>query len=146
MYNAYRELFANVRVRPMMYVDTASYSNLSAFVSGCDVATVGGLLDGFHEWLVLKLDGCDEFFWTGQVLRLAFPDQPDYWHGSRLGSDEDQVAIAVLFDLLDGFLLEMESRGKRGLMHDYVVWLQSQPNYDPELVRIGRSSPKPGLH
>lgn len=115
-----------------------SYGGLADFVMGLDLGTDGALLDGFREFLVLKLDYGDNLAWSALV-----------WHLSRNGTETladqtaaDQTAVDCLFDLLDEFLAEVSDRRRRHrIHHEYVQWLQRQSWYDQDLARFGSSPP-----
>ena len=50
------EVLANLRKRPSIYINPETYDTAVAFVDGYDAATRRGLLVGFHEWLIVKLN------------------------------------------------------------------------------------------
>src|SRR5439155_10334091 len=60
--------------RPTMYVPSLDFDAVAGFFQGFDVATYGGLLTGFREWLIVRLGYANNLAWTQLVLRLAFPD------------------------------------------------------------------------
>jgi hypothetical protein len=68
----YRELFARVRRYPGMF-GVHTYRELAAYVDGCDAGTSQLLLEGFHEWLQLRLGQYSPFRWSGIVLQMAVP-------------------------------------------------------------------------
>ncbi len=61
------EVLANLRKRPGMYVYPVTYDTAVAFVDGYDAATQRGLLVGFREWLIVKLDGGSNLVWSALV-------------------------------------------------------------------------------
>ncbi|WP_146017511.1 hypothetical protein [Verrucosispora sp. ts21] len=47
----YRDLFANIRKRPRMWLIREDFASVVAFVEGCNQATARTLLTGFsHGW------------------------------------------------------------------------------------------------
>ncbi|GAB2923073.1 hypothetical protein GCM10027280_07700 [Micromonospora polyrhachis] len=140
----YRELLRNVRKRPGLYFGRGqlSYDRLVTFLQGLDIGAQGLVLDGFREFLVLKLDDGDNLTWWGLVERLVLDGNV----GRPLNAADDQTASAGLFDLLDEFLAEMSSPGsRRRLHHEYWIWRQSRSWYDLDLARFHSSPPPPML-
>jgi hypothetical protein len=114
MQKAYRDLFSSVRERPGMWLiaTTANrYDVTVAFVTGCDIANAGGLLRGFEEWLLQRHGGASNVMWWRLVLNVAFPRSP-HCQVAELSYDQNRHAVAVLWDLLDRFLADSESRVK----------------------------------
>lgn len=109
---------------------------------GMDTGASGGLLAGFYEFLLLKLNEQDNLVWSGLVLRLAFGDNPP----RALSEEDDAKAIDYLFDLLDEFLAEIRgAHALQRLFHEYVLWAQTQPGYDADLIRFNTSPPPAAL-
>jgi hypothetical protein len=101
----FRELFRRVRARPGMWLaGSDSYRTVSAFVLGIEYTHPDRPLDGFREFLVLRLGRGNNLVWTGLVLHLAFPGRDGGWGTVLDEPGADAVAIAALFDLLDEFL------------------------------------------
>ena len=109
----YRELFANVRRRPLMYLPDAGFAASTSFVVGCNAANAHALLTGFTPWLATRA-GC-----VGGSDVLAR-------RGTRqLDPEVDARAVATLFDLLDEFLeLRDEADGLRRIFAAYERWRQ----------------------
>jgi hypothetical protein len=122
----YFKLFENVRKRPGMYFIEESYDVAAAFVLGCDAGNDWGLLIGFREWLILRLDGFNNLAWSGLVLEIAFPGESS--SSPRLKQPcGHHHAIETLFDLLAAFLAERNKRdGLREIFEKYEAWLQQQ--------------------
>jgi hypothetical protein len=123
------EVLANMRKRPGMYIRPATYDTAVAFVDGYDTATQGGLLVGFREWLVVKLDGGNNLIWSVLVSDLMH-------HTTGMkefkSPDDHNAAIEFLFATLDQFLGERDERG--GMRRIYVAyerWLRRQDWYEP---------------
>lgn len=138
----YRELFRSFRQRPGMYLGRAElgYPSAVAFVAGVDHGSEFAVLDAFREYLVLQLGHGNNLGWESLVLQLRLP--ADF--SRPLSAENDQLAVAGLFDLLDEFLTEMgrHSSSSRAAVHrEYLLWLQAQSWYDVDLQRFGSSPP-----
>lgn len=114
-----------------MYVvngSTLRYDQVVAFVSGMDIGSQHALLDGFREFLVLKLDSGNNLAWWALVRHLTVPDCPH-----PLAPAEEQVAVEGLFDLLDEFLAESGSPGGVAtILREHQLWLRRQSWFDPD--------------
>lgn len=110
----YRELLRNLRLRPGMYLpgSSLSHSQLVAYVSGL-AAGQPGLLAGFREFLILKLDDGNHLAWPSLVVRLVVPDAARFQQpgAAPLSPTEDQAAVEGLFEALDEFLAETQKSG-----------------------------------
>ena len=108
-----REYFANVGKRPGMFVGRPSFHALTAFLAGYDESserhgTPG--LEGWHEWLVARRGRDCNHAWLGQVLHIALPEGWDNpW---ELPPEHEARAVEVLFQLLNEFLADRESRAE----------------------------------
>jgi len=133
-----RELFRSVRARPRMYLTKPDFDSCVAFVSGVDAGSDGSVLDGFREYLVLRLGGHSSLAFHSLVLLLTFDSVPT----PPWTSEQDAVAVAGLFDLLDQFLTEIGKHGAQGRLaihREHTFWQQSQSWYSPDLERFGHS-------
>ncbi|MEZ0064380.1 hypothetical protein ABIA32_000358 [Streptacidiphilus sp. MAP12-20] len=105
-----REYLANVGRRPGMFVGTASFHAVTAFLTGYDQHAQrhgGPGLTGWPEWVVRRRGRSCNHGWPGQVLHIALPDGWDnIW---KLPPDDEKHAIEVLFQLLDEFVTEREA-------------------------------------
>jgi len=124
----HRELFENVRKRTGMYVVPETYEMVAAFVFGYDCACEGGLLAGFREWLVLRLDGGANLAWPGLVLDVAFPRSKDRASRELSRSAKAQRhAIDTLFTLIDEFdSVRAERDGLKDIYVRYDRWQAEQ--------------------
>jgi hypothetical protein len=115
----HKSLFENVRHRTEMYVSKQTYAIVAAFVQGYDMAYEGGVLNGFKEWLVLRLQKGSNLGWSALVLDIAFPNACD--PEESLGTPEsERLAIETLFDLLAEFDIVCEDRDElRKVLVDY---------------------------
>lgn len=138
----FRSYLRTVRRRPGMHlVAPLSYDSIVTYVEGIDAGASGALLVGFHEFLLLKLGEQDNLVWSGLVLRLALGDE----RSTPLSQEDDAKAIDYLFDLLDEFLAEIRgAHTLQRLFHEYVLWEQTQPGYNTDLIRFN-SSPPPAV-
>ncbi|MGH3713971.1 MAG: hypothetical protein ACRDT4_11000 [Micromonosporaceae bacterium] len=118
----YRELFAAVRRRPRMYLPDETYASAVAFVSGCQASTGGLLLEGFREWLQVRV---------GRIASLTF----DGLAGELARSDSDADRIAALFDALDAFLAERDSHGLEKTFDAYLELLRAEGLYESRKQR-----------
>jgi hypothetical protein len=118
-----------------------SYDTLVTFVIGLDMGTESSLLDGFREFLILKLDDGNSLVWPALVPHLILDDVRH-----PLGEAQEQAVTEGLFDLLDEFLAEVnDPRRRRRLHHEYTIWLQSRSWYNLDLERFHTSAPAPML-
>jgi hypothetical protein len=123
----YRELFEKVGKYPRMYLRRGTYDEAVAFVLGCDAGNAWGLLTGFDEWLVIRLDGPNNLAWTELVLDSAFPGEADY-DAALLRPGGQDHALKTLVELLTAFLDERKKRdGLRVIFDGYEAWVRRQP-------------------
>ncbi|MFC3500117.1 hypothetical protein ACFOOK_03935 [Micromonospora krabiensis] len=124
----YRELFANIRKRPRMWLIRDDFATVVAFVDGCNEANARSLLTGFQPWLVTQAGCLDNHVWWSIVAHLTEPA------GARdvgdMDADLDARAVETLFDLLDEFLeLRDERDGLNRIFAAHEQWrrLREQP-------------------
>jgi hypothetical protein len=121
-----RNAIENVMKYPGTFFSPVEYDVASAFLTGFDVATHGGLLVGFHEWLLPRVGGGDNQYWTELVLYLLFPGAPSPREHLARCKDQEQL-VRSLFSLLEEFWLERdELHGLRGIYSRCHEWLQKQ--------------------
>lgn len=114
-----------------MYLPDPAYASVAALVQGYDLATEGGVLTGFREWLIPRVDGGNELSWESLVLRLAFPEVVDP-HRALADEGANTHAIDLLFKLIADFDDERRARnGLRRIYKNYENWLQTQPWHQP---------------
>jgi hypothetical protein len=119
-----------------MYLGRGELGNdtLVAFLVGLDMGTYNALLNGFREFLILKLDGGNNLTWDGLVRQLA-------------AAEDDQALVGCLFDQLDEFLAEArDPRVRSGIHREYFRWLQRQSwhNVDsaqPRMIAVDEAAP-----
>lgn len=96
-----RTFLPRLRRRPGIYVPRMSYATVCAFIDGYALASDESLND-FRLWLIRRGTTRPELWWTSLVLTQIYP--PDELPNPRTFTDqEDEHAIAVLFDLLEEF-------------------------------------------
>jgi hypothetical protein len=115
-----------------MYLSLVEFDVAAAFIQGFDLASNGGALVGFREWLVVKLGYGNNLAWSESALRLAFPDA-EAPRQCLLQSGEQKRAVELLFRLLEEFWQEREApHGLRRIYLKYQAWLQRQDWYGPK--------------
>lgn len=89
-----------------------TYSEFVKYVQGVDDAT--NVLDGFHDWLIARLNGGRSLVWSALVAFDALGVSPVH-HSTDLPADwrhrvqsADTDLVQHLFELLDAFLAESE--------------------------------------
>lgn len=124
----YRELLVAVGQRPSAYGLDGTYASMTAFVLGCDAGSSNGMLAGFREWLVVRLDHGNNLAWLALVRHLA---PGGFVH--PLTPEADTAAVGTLFQLLDEFLELREGRdGPLKIYSAYQAWLNAQNWYHPD--------------
>jgi hypothetical protein len=96
----HRELFDDIRTRLGMYVQEETYAAAAALVVGYDLACEGGVLAGFREWLVVRLNEGPNLGWAALVLHAAFPSTKDAQQSVLADPEAQRHGIDVLFRLL----------------------------------------------
>ena len=124
-------LFQSIRKSPSAFFPRPTFSQAVAYINGYDAACCGGLLNGFREWLIVRVDYGDNLPWNALVLYLTFPKTVDI--GKCLNEpDAESTAIDSLFHLLDGFYADRDRFGGwRQIYMNYDTWLRRQDWYDP---------------
>jgi hypothetical protein len=123
------EVLANLRKRPGMYLYPVTYDTAVAFVDGYDAAIRRGLLVGFREWLVVKLDRESNLIWSIRVIDLM---QRTTGMKELKSPDDHEAAIEFLFATLEQFLNERDEwGGMRRIYVAYERWLRQQSWYGP---------------
>ena len=112
--------------RPGMHLPTIEFDVLAAFIQGFDTACNGGVLLGFREWMLMKLDSGNNLSWFALAKLLE---------ATRRHLDEIQVAderssVEFLIALLSEFSAERDGpNGLRGIYVRYQAWIQNQPHF-----------------
>ena len=107
---------------PGMYMGQSSYHGVTAAITGFDLACHGGLLNGFQEWLALRLDGFNNIGWPGLVLQITFGDE---W--AAVETPEGQrKAIDRLVCLFDEFHSAVLREGLASIYVKHTNWVSRQ--------------------
>lgn len=113
------------------------FDRLVAFLVGLDIGDSYRLLDGFREYLLLRLGEESSVWWPGLAIKASAP------HALLRPSspDDDRAAVDGILRLLDEFLAEFpEERSRSRLHHEYILWKQKLSFFDLDLERFSRSS------
>jgi hypothetical protein len=106
-----------------MYLIEPTYDVVVAYVQGFDEAYEGGLLEGFKEWLLMRLDGGDNLSWVGLVPYIAFREAHSARAEALKSAEAQRHAIDTLFGLLAEFDdLRAKYSGLRTILRDYEKW------------------------
>jgi hypothetical protein len=125
VFEHYRELFASVRKRPLMYLPRADYASVVAFIMGCDEGTSRMLLTGFREWLVTRVGCGDHLVWWSLAARLTEPVGPK--NIREMNPELDARTVETLFELLDEFLaLRQEEDGLPRIYAAHEAWIEAR--------------------
>ncbi|TQF17832.1 hypothetical protein FJV41_01435 [Myxococcus llanfairpwllgwyngyllgogerychwyrndrobwllllantysiliogogogochensis] len=112
-----------------MHLAHPSADACANFVHGFDAAWGGGLLFGFREWLIVKVDSGSNFGWSGLVVLLARKSG----HPKFDPTEEKPENVAFLLDTLETFLAERKTMdGPRTIFLRFDDWLRKQEWYDSE--------------
>ncbi|MET8233448.1 hypothetical protein ABZS77_22540 [Micromonospora sp. NPDC005298] len=117
----YRDLFANVRKRPGMWLIRDDFASVVAFVEGCDQGNARTLLTGFQPWLVTRAGCLNNHVWWSIVAHLTEPIGPKKVRD--MDPHLDARTVETLFDLLDEFLeLRDEHDGLNRILAAHEQW------------------------
>jgi hypothetical protein len=122
----HRDVFEQVRTRTGMYLQEETYATASALVLGYDLACEGGVLAGFREWLLVRIDAAshNNLAWPGLVPHVAFPESNNPQEAVLASAKTQRHAIDTLFSLLAEYDEKVRSRhdGLRQVFADYERW------------------------
>lgn len=119
---------------PEMFVPKLDFDTAVAFIQGFDAACNRGVLVGFREWLILKLEYGNNLAWPELFLRFAFPES-EAARTQELPKADQRRLVGLLFEALEAFWNEKEATG--GLQRLFVrhaEWLKTQDWYQEEKV------------
>ena len=90
---------------------------------------------GFREWLIVKFNYGNNLSWPALILNKTFDTNivEDIFQGKQIDDEKSKVAIDKLFQLIDEFMDERESKGLMRIFLSYDNWLKNQDWYDPDL-------------
>jgi hypothetical protein len=110
-----------------MWVRPPDFSTVCAYISGFDHARDGGPLDGFREWLIVRLGGGNNLSWDG-LVEMAIRPEADPIESPREDQEASRLqAMAVLFD--EFFRFRDEDEGIARIHYEYARWLLRQKWY-----------------
>lgn len=120
-----REFFQTVQKYPKMYGSGPTFREAKAFLCGYDAAHEYLPLDGFNYWLAHRVVGSGpNLAWFALVLRVAFPDEERPGCATDRPPEEESVAVATLYRLLDQFLAVRESgRSAEQIRAECQAWM-----------------------
>jgi len=102
-----------------------TYREVCAFLMGCDAATEFTLLSGFREWLVVRIDGPNNFHWIGLPL---FAHLSEERRGQPHTAEEERLLIDAIWEAVLGFLDERNDfGGDVRIFERYIRWRDSKP-------------------
>jgi hypothetical protein len=95
------EHLIDVRRRPQMFIWDYGFSTLAAYIQGCDWATDGDLLQGFGDWVNIRVYGQPgPLHWIGAINGASHRPEGS----GQLDGPQVDDAINLLFELLLEFL------------------------------------------
>lgn len=116
-----------------MFLSNPAYATISALMAGYDLATSGGALAGFREWLIPRVGGRNNLGWPELALFVVFPEAVDPEEVLSSRPDGDSRAREGLLALMELFLVARASpNGLRRIFLDYEAWLHTQSWYSPK--------------
>ncbi|MFI4849313.1 MAG: hypothetical protein ACIAZJ_09470 [Gimesia chilikensis] len=116
--------------RPGMCLSEVSYDSAVAYLMGANMNCHGGILHGFQEWLMIKIDISTNLMWSELVLHFALPNSAS--PRDELGQLSDhKPLIAFLHQMLKEFWDERNEKGLRIIYLNYEKWLRKRDWYDP---------------
>lgn len=119
----HQKLFEQVRQLTSMYLPDTTYYSAVAFVSGYDAACEGGVLEGFREWLVVRLGKGSNLGWPALVLHLAFPDAVSPQGEQSRSPENEHHAVETLFDLIGDYdKMRLARNGLQKVFAEYECW------------------------
>lgn len=114
-----------------MYLPVPSYDAVVAYVLGYDAATQGGLLVGFREWLIVKLQDGNNLSWPALLLQLEQREQ-GFRPQTSAPEKAEMRAAEFMNATLEQFVSERDARGGlRQIYAAYEAWLRQQQWYTP---------------
>lgn len=105
-----REHLEGIRRRPGAYGLDGSYRLFTTYIAGFHAGSGHTVLEGFREWLIVRVRGGDNLVWEALVLMPAFPGETGRSPFVRMDDERNAVAVGVLFASLDRFLADRDGR------------------------------------
>ena len=123
-------LCEDIRAHTGMYVSEATYPVVAALVLGYDLATAGGALRGFREWLIPQVNTGNNLSWNPLILHLAFMNVSNPIAHVLTDAETQRHAIDTLFGAIAAFVKARNApEGMRRIFAEYERWLRSQDWY-----------------
>ncbi len=116
---------------PDMFIQKVDFETAAAFIHGFDVACNLGVLVGFREWLILKLEHGNNFAWPQLFLHFAFPES-DAPSTQELPKADQNRLIGLLSEVLEAFWKEKDTTGLQRIFVRHAEWLKTQEWYREE--------------
>jgi hypothetical protein len=118
-----------VFARPGIYLGEKSLRAVVAYLDGFNIARGGAPLLGFHEWLVVRVNGGTNIHWhaLAELLRPV-EARSDADHG-------EDARIAALGRVVEEYLRYRQENGLTKVFYDYGRWLLRKRWYDGPLRR-----------
>ncbi|MBC9717655.1 hypothetical protein H9Y04_34500 [Streptomyces sp. TRM66268-LWL] len=98
-----KEFVEKVRDRPEMFGLDRTYHPTAMLLLGYDLASSGGVLRGFTEWLVVRKGECSSLVWFALVLEDAVPGVV-LRNPRQIEPEHQEQAVEHLFRLVLAFL------------------------------------------
>ncbi|QDV21595.1 hypothetical protein Pan153_62850 [Gimesia panareensis] len=116
--------------RPGMCLSEVSYDSAVAYLMGANMTCHGGILHGFQEWLMIKIEIDTNLMWSELVLHFALPNSESPRDELEKLSDHKPL-ISFLHQMLKEFWRERNEKGLRIIFLNYEKWLRKRDWYDP---------------
>jgi hypothetical protein len=103
-----------------MYIQSPTFETVTALIQGYDLATSGGLLVGFREWLEMEAGEVSSLAWSALALSVV-----------RKGREHDATKeIEGVFELLERYLIIRNARqdALQQLFVKYAAWRRKRSN------------------
>jgi hypothetical protein len=115
------EIFMQVCRRPNMYLQSARYEGVCAFMDGYDMALQGAPLMAFREWLLTKGTEWTNLPWWS-LVRKSFDPEADFSQPPHEG--ETAALVEALARALEGYRGARNMRGGVAkIFYDYSQWV-----------------------
>ena len=123
----------NLRKNPAGYLPEKSFVAVVSFLLGYDASCQGGLLLGFHEWLVVRQNFGDNLHWSATVLFLSFPAAESLDDARMKSREEPDIAIGTLFDLISEFSgIRQKRNGLQEIFSQHKKWMDGRRRQAPK--------------
>lgn len=111
---------------PEMHIPKTDFDTAVAFIQGYDSACNRGVLVGFREWLILKLERGNNLAWPELFLRFAFPGT-DAPRTKELPKADHRRLTRTLFDTIEEFSTERDAAGGlERVLYRHAEWVRAQ--------------------